>query len=219
MVVILYSSADAPVAERVRRALAAANLPESGAQGEVVAILSSAALQDAAWQRSLDQALDHAQPIIPVLAEAVALPKLIDHLTPINAQDEDAGQQIAAQIAAVRQPGARLPLRVRTPAVRRANNQAGLLIALIVIGMFIAGIWGVGVLNIEAPVEEFNAIDTEVAATRDVLIGPTLESYLLFLPGSAEEAAVYPATVQAVPTRIRPFVAATATAVAIEQQD
>jgi hypothetical protein len=85
--------------------------------------------------------------------------------------------------------------------------------------MFAIGLFAVAVLNVEAPVEEFNAIDTEVAATRDFLIAPTLDGYLRFLPGSAEEASVYPATVQAVPTRIRPFVAATATAVAVEQQD
>ncbi len=219
MVAILYSAADAAVAERVRRALAAAQLPNSDAEGEVVAIVSAAALNDRDWQDALVAALDRGQPLIPVLAEAVALPKLIDHLTPVDAQADDAEAQLVAQITAARLPSARLPLRVRTPAVRRANNQAGLLIALVVIGMFIAGLWGVGVLNIEAPIEEYNAIDTEVAATRDVLIGPTLESYLQFLPGSLEEAAVYPATVEAVPTRIRPFVAATATAVAVEQQD
>ncbi|MCA9904989.1 MAG: hypothetical protein KC547_14135, partial [Anaerolineae bacterium] len=179
---------------------------------------SQTALQDKAFQDAVSTALDNGQHIIPALAERVKLPKLIDHLVPVDLSAINATEQLDTQIQSSFSPEARLPLRVRTPSVRRANRRSGLIVAFLALAMFAIGIYAVAVLNIEAPVEEYNQINTEAAATRDFIIAPTLETYLRFLPGSVDEAAQYSATLQAIPTRLRPFVAATATAVAVDQQ-
>jgi hypothetical protein len=70
------------------------------------------------------------------------------------------------------------------------------------------------VLHLQAPVEEYNGIDTMVALTRDVIVAPQLQIYAEFLPRSTEDATNYVATLLAVPSPYRPLVAQTATAVA-----
>ncbi|MDX2138305.1 MAG: hypothetical protein SF123_09435 [Chloroflexota bacterium] len=220
MLTLINSQSDAALAQRIRRDVSAAGygLTDSARSREDVAllVLSQAALTDAQWQGALNDALDRGQHIVPIQADATPLPKLIDHLTPVDMRAGYTFAPLHAAIDAALSPDAGLALKVLTPATRRSNNQSGLVVGLIALAMFIIGVIGVAVFNIEAPIEEFNAIDTQVALTRDPLIAPTLESYLRFLPGSPDEAAVYAATVEAVPTRLRPFVAATATAVAID---
>lgn len=221
MLTLLYHPQDAAQASNLQQQLEAAgytvgDAPASRADS-VITLLSNAALNDVTFGSELNAMLDHGQAIIPVMLEAVALPKSIEHLVPIDAQDVTALDAIRAQIDVA--GGARLSLKTHTPATKRSNTRIGLVVAGVALLMFVIGVYAVALLDIEAPIEEFNAIDTAAAATRDYLIAPTLESYLPYLPGSLEEAQVYAATVQAVPTRIRPFVAATATAVAIEQQD
>lgn len=222
MISILATIHDAAVESRLRSALLAAGheLRQQGTDKNdlLIAVLSQAALRDKAFHDALNTALDNDQHIVPALAEPVKLPKLIDHLVPVDLSTVNATEQLDAQIQAAHSPDARLPLRVRTPSVRRANRRSGLIVAFLALAMFAIGIYAVAVLNVEAPVEEYNQINTEAAATRDFIIAPTLETYLRFLPGSQDEAAQYSATLQAVPTRLRPFVAATATAVAVDQQ-
>lgn len=220
MLTLIHSQSDAVLAQQIRRDVSAAGygLTDTARGREDVALLivSQAALTDAQWQNALNAALDRGQHIVPIQTDTTPLPKLIDHLTPVNMSAGYSFAPLHTDIDAALSPDAGLALKVLTPATRRSNNQSGLVVGLIALAMFVIGVIGVAVFNIEAPVEEFNAIDTQVALTRDPLIAPTLESYLRFLPGSAEEAAVYAATVEAVPTRLRPFVAATATAVAID---
>jgi hypothetical protein len=220
MLTLLYHPQDTAHAASLEQQLKAAGYTIDAAShtraDSVIALLSNTALGDTAFHTQLNAALDYGQAIIPILLEVVTLPKSIEHLTPIELQAPDALDTIKATIDAA---GARVSLKTHTPATRRTNTRIGLIVAGAALLMFIVGVYAVALLDIEAPIEEYNAIDTAAAATRDVLLAPTLESYLLYLPGSLEEAQVYPATVQAVPTRIRPFVAATATAVAIDQQD
>ncbi|MCA9910617.1 MAG: toll/interleukin-1 receptor domain-containing protein [Anaerolineae bacterium] len=222
MISLLATAQDAAVESDLRSDLTAHGYEmqqaTTAADDIVIVVLSRAALQDTSLQSTLAAALDRGQHIIPTLAEPVRLPKLIDHLTPVDLSAQDATEQLYAQIEAANSPDARLSLRVRTPSVQRSNRRSGLIVGILALAMFIIGVYAVAVLNIEAPVEEYNQINTEAAATRDIIIGPTLENYLQFLPGSLEEAEQYPATLQAVPTRLRPFVQLTATAVAVDQQ-
>ena len=103
-------------------------------------------------------------------------------------------------------------MRVLTPAVKRSNRSVGLIIALAVMIMFAAGLYGVGVMRLQAPIAEFNTEATFEAATVMKMIAPVMATYAEFLPKSTEDAANYPATLAAVPTVYRPLVAATATA-------
>lgn len=219
MIDIIHTQADAALADRLQHDITAAGYDEVAGRSVRLVIVSGRLLNDAQCMTAVDDVLDHGQHLVPVLAERIALPRLIDHLTAVDLSNDYAFAPVRLAIEAAMGGSDRLPLRVRTAAVRRSNARTGLIIALLALGMFAIGLYAVAIANVEAPLEEYNAIDTEVAATRDFLIAPTLDSYLRFLPGSAEEAAIYSATLQAIPTRIRPFVAATATAVAVEQQD
>jgi hypothetical protein len=218
MLSLIYSRHDEAAANALRERLTTAGYTIGSVspkrEDPVIVLLSPTALNDQDAQNALFSALDVGHHIIPVTTEPMTLPKYIDHLTPVDRTHFEA---LRAAIEAAQQPDAGLSLKVLTPSTRRSNTRAGLVVGLIAFGMFIVGVIGIAVFNIEAPLEEYNLVDTEVAQTRDILIAPTLEGYLRYLPGSLEQAAEYPATVQAVPTRIRPFVAATATAVAIDQ--
>jgi hypothetical protein len=222
MLILISSRQDATRAEALQQQLVKFGYTFGNDAGAsvtpVIALLSAAALQDPDTRAALYAAIDSGHHIIPVVTEPLMLPKELDHLTPVELSEDPNLEVLRQQIDAALQPDVGLPLKVLTPAARRSNTRAGLIVGLLAFGMFMAGIIGIAVFNIEAPLEEYNLVDTEVAQTRDFLIAPTLEGYLRYLPGSLEQAAEYSATLQAVPTRIRPFVAATATAVAIEQQ-
>jgi hypothetical protein len=103
-------------------------------------------------------------------------------------------------------------MRVLTPTVRRSNRSVGIVLAVAVLVMFLAGLYGVGVLHIQAPINEFNSEATMEAATVMKMIAPLMATYAVGFPKSTEDAANYPATLAAVPTVYRPLVAATATA-------
>ena len=66
---------------------------------------------------------------------------------------------------------------------------------------------------IAMPKEEYDEIDTQAAIQRDLMIGPTMEYLSTVLPRGTDQAAAFPATLQAIPTVLRPFVAETATGI------
>jgi len=86
-------------------------------------------------------------------------------------------------------------------------------LAVAVLVMFAVGLYAVGVLHIQAPIQEFNSVDTEVALTVDKLVAPVMATYELYYPHSTQDAINYPSTLAAIPTVYRPLVAATATAI------
>jgi hypothetical protein len=220
---LTYHPQDAANAEHLRSQLLAEGLSEHGSTAGSAAVdiilLTPASLQDKSFLNDIYALLDRGGQMIIVKSQNAVMPKLLAHLPLVSLEDPSTPAALHTMIDAALAPGARLPMKVLTPATRRSNARFGLLVLAFVLGMFAVGIYSVAVLNIEVPIEEYNEIDTQVAATRDSLLAPTLESFLPYLPGDAAQALEYPATLEAVPTRIRPFVAATATAVAIEQQD
>lgn len=183
----------------------------------LVLVLSKAAEADAVIREAMIAALDAGKHIIPVLAEPVALPRLINHLT---AADFSAGaypiDDLRAAVAYLSGPDAPLAMRVLTPKTRRQNRGVGLIVFAAAFIMFAIGLIAVGVFDLEAPAEEYANIETQIVATRDALIGPTLEVYGQFLPRSTDEAAVFEATLERIPTVHRPFMEATATAAAVQ---
>jgi hypothetical protein len=177
-------------------------------------ILSPSGLEDTGVQAALITALDARRHIVPVLAAPVTLPHWIDHLTPL---DFNGGayplNALLAEIARVTAPGAGAPITVLTPSVRRANRRAGLVVTAFAVVIFVAALYMVGVLGLRRPADEYDEIETQRVEQRNTIIGPTLEA---FLPRSTAEALDFPATVEALPTRLRPFIASTATAEAAE---
>ncbi|MCC6804909.1 MAG: toll/interleukin-1 receptor domain-containing protein [Anaerolineae bacterium] len=222
MLRMIYTADDRALAERIATDLRAAGY-EVGegapARGDLIVIaLSPAALNDDALQAKLVTALDLNLHVIPVMTQPVRLPKLIDHLDVVSFADGYDFAVLRQQVDRALSGDAPLPVRVLTPSIRRSNRTAGIVVGIAALVMFVAGLYGVGVLGIQAPVEEFNGEETMFSMTRDVIAAPELEIYAQFLPKTTEEAANYIPTLLAVPTVYRPLVAMTATAVAAEPQ-
>jgi hypothetical protein len=179
-----------------------------------ILILSPTALNNAALHATITQALDLSVHLVPVMAQSVQLPKLIDHLDVVDFSSDYDFPLLREQVERELSPDASLAMRALTPKVKRSNRTAGILVGIAALIMFVAGLYGVGVMGLQAPIQEFNNDFTALALTRDIIAAPELEIYAQFLPRSTEDAANYAPTLRAVPTVYRPLVALTATAVA-----
>jgi hypothetical protein len=221
-VLVLYAAADVAAAQAVMAELHGkyavrdiAATPAAQTRGDVLLlVLSPEQVHDATVRAGMIAALDNGQHIVVATTAPVKLPKLIDHLRPVALYQEDATEQLHAAMHVATSGEAGRPVRVATPRVQRSNRNAGLVGLVIALAMFAVGIYAVGVLDIEAPGDEYAQIETEVVLTRDALSAPELARYAQLLPQSTEAAAAYTATWRAVPTAYRAFVAGTATAVA-----
>lgn len=202
---ITYHPSDAALANQIQAD--AERLP--GGADMLIAVLSPLAINDPNVQRAINEALDRSRAVVPVLAQPTRLPKLIEHLEPIDfTQDYDfhaLAKRLAQEI-----DSAALHLRVRTPGVRQSNRRTGYIVAAVAIIMFLVGLYGVGVLGIQRPADEYNAVETAVVLTRDHYID-------LALPRSTEDAANFQVTVNAAAPTLRPLLIATATALASGQ--
>lgn len=214
MLKLIYTPTDAALANRIEGDLRGAGYNFADGTPILIPILSPAALKDQALNDALIAALDRGQHITPVISASVEIPHLIDHLV---FTDFTSGYNIDAlkvNIDAALSPDTALPMRVLTPSRQRANRSAGLVVGAVVLFMFVVGLYGIGVLKIQRPQEEYDGVETEFALTRDLLAAPELAIYGQFLPRSTDEAANYEATLRAVPTVYRPLMAVTATAYA-----
>jgi hypothetical protein len=219
MLKILNTASDANLAGRMAEDLRKAGYEVSLAgttapvRGDaVIFVLSPAGQADSALQNALVAALDHSLHIVAVMAQPVAVPHFIDHLDVADFSGSYDFGTLKAQVDHEFGPDAPRPMRVLTPTVRKSNRSVGIVLAVAVLVMFLAGLYGVGVLHIQAPINEFNSEATMEAATVMKMIAPLMATYAVGFPKSTEDAANYPATLAAVPTVYRPLVAATATA-------
>ncbi len=217
MIKVLYSSSDQVVGQRLvedfRKAGYEVSL-EPPLHGDVlVMVLSQAAMDDAALQAALIKALDLSLHIVPVMSQPIQLPKLIDHLDVVNFSDSYDFAVLRKQVDLELSPAAPLAMRVRTPSVKRSNRSTGVVVAAAALIMFIVGLIAVGIYHIQAPIQEFNTVDTEVAMTRDIMVKPQMQIYGQFFPQSTLDAENYLPTLLAVPTVYRPLIAMTATAI------
>lgn len=170
----------------------------------IVVVLSPALAGDTGAMKALYDAVDAGKHVVPVMLQGGTLPEVIGNL---QALDFSTGYPREALRAALAAPHG-LTMPALTPR-KRANNRAmGALIGFIVVFMFIVGLIAVGELGIQMPREEYDAVDTQAAATQHYFIDPLVQTNL---PRSTEQAQQFPATLQALPTRYRPFLALTAT--------
>lgn len=193
MIDIIHHPADAELARQLRQRLA-----QAGADAALV-LLSAAAMDDAQMAAHIERALDQGRRIVPLLTEGGQLPALIEHLEPLDAQD-----LAAIEMRLASDEGAS-PLRVHTASQRAANRRTALVVLLFALVMFLAALYGVGVLGLQYPHEEYDEVHERVVATRDAFIESAL-------PRGTDEALAFPATVEAAATALRPLLAATATA-------
>lgn len=188
---------------------------EGGAaqKGDLVIALLSASDAHLVPQEVVD-ALDLGLHIIIARTEQFDLPRLINHLSVIDLDSADALDRLSELIAILASPDAPLAIKVLTPKTRRSNRSTGIYVTSISLIVFILGLIGVGYFGLQAPLEEYDAVDTEAAMTRDFFVGPELQYFSTWLPRSTEDAANYQATLSQLPTAYRPLMGLTVTAYA-----
>lgn len=218
MITLIHSAADKPLADRISADLQASGFTVTDSiQPErehiVVGVLSPDAVSDAAFIRAVDAANDNGQTMIVVKARPVEIPKNLDHLLQIDFSNDYPITLLKAEIATLKSANAPYAVRMNTAKVRASNRRALIGIGLLVVTMFVVASVMIILFDIESPAEEYAAVDTQVALTRDFLIEPTMQYLATILPRSTEAADAFAATVDAVPTRLQPFVAWTATAI------
>jgi hypothetical protein len=206
MVNIIYAPADSELAGRLQNDLPSA-LTDEAADGVTVVLLSPAYAEDAHVQQATAEALDAGQHIVSVLAQATSLPKLLDHLETIDFSEGYPLEVLVNRVRYLSGAGAGTPMRVRTPSVRAANRRFGIIVAIVVILMFLVGLYMVGVVGVQAPVKEYEAL----RLTETVTVQAAVDR---FLPQSTADAANFPSTLEAVPTRLQPLLRDAATSAA-----
>jgi hypothetical protein len=221
MLKLVFAPSDAAFAERVQHdvrskrpldVIGAENI--ALAKGDVLLVVISA---DGAVDKNVEAAyiaaLDKGLHIIPILSAPAKLPRMIDHLMPLDMTEGYVNGLIESELQQLESGVAPMPVKVLTPSMRKSNRTAGFIVAIAAVVMFFAGLYAVGVMGIQAPQDEYEDVQREAMGTRDALMAPELQRYALMLPRSTEDALQYAATLQRVPTLYRPFMAQTATAV------
>jgi len=203
MIRITYTEEQTPLAERIRDDLAAANeapLPL------LIVLVSAASNADPVVQAELAQALAAGERILPILAEAVALPPALGDRPALDFSRGYSREGLLERVARATAPGVEL---------RRSNRRALLVFALLAVLMF--GLAIVTMVNgiVAFPVAEYNEEATFQAQWIDGLIRETLEAVQ---PRSTEDALNFAATHEAAPTRLFYYIRETATALAAGQE-
>lgn len=204
MLTIIHHASDALLAAQIKE-----TVRDLEDYAGMIVVLSPAGVGDAQVMRAIYDAVDHSQHILPVLAKSVVLPDVIANLQPLDMSEGFRTDALRERITALQSGG--LTMQTLTPRKRMHNRNFGLLIGFIVVFMFLIGIVSIAVLGIRPPREEYNTLDTMVAATQHIYIAPEIAP---FVPRSTDDALNFPATAQAMPTRFRPYLIMTATAVA-----
>ncbi len=218
MITLAYPARNAATAERIATDLRqhdydVADTVQPGRDPILIVVVSAATADDPRAEAMIEDALDAGQQVIPVLVESVELPELIDHFAPLDFTSRYNWNELETRLTEALAPSGRYPLRVKTSKVEAANRRTGFVLVAVAMVMFLIAVYFIGIGIIEVPEEEYAEVDTEVALTRDSMIGPTMQYLSTALPRSTEQSADFPATVQALPTVLRPFFALTATAI------
>ncbi len=112
----------------------------------------------------------------------MTLPDLIEHL---DAVDFSGGYDFDSAESAGRCRARLAADHARADADGQAlESQVGIVLGLVALFMFVVGLIAVGVFHIQAPIQEFNGVDTMVALTRDMMAAPQLQIYASFCPAA-----------------------------------
>ncbi len=210
MITLAYDPQDSALANRLSKDLTAQGFSISeklvpGKENMLVAFASPSSNKNSSVQDVITQAFDNGQHVVIVNAQTAPISKFINHLKTFDFVNGYPLADLIAQIKLLTSPQAGLPLKVLTPKTRVKNRGIGLWLTIIVLMSFIVGLVLVGFFRLQAPVEEYNTVETEVAATVANIVSKNL-------PHSTEDAINFPATVKAVTTAQRPLLVASATA-------
>ncbi len=212
-VTLIYAEADIKLAMRIRGDLEAESIrvvDDLQDNSVVVAVLSASGVQSQKVINMLNVASDKYHHILPILAEMVKLPRVIDHLGALDFSQTYSGKNLLNRVNELASPNAPKPLTALTPAKRKQNVQSSIFYAVVAFGIFVMGIIGVGVFGLQAPEDEYYGIETQVYLTQRVYIDKSL-------PRNSEEAINFEATIPFIPTKARVEAIGTATWIASGQ--
>lgn len=201
MLTMTYAPTDAAFAERLQKDLSATDALLTD-RPTLIAILSPQALHDDEVRQSIDRAIATRQQIVPVLAQAVTVPPALQGLAPVDLSARYEFNNLLARLT---------DQVVLTQERRMSNRRIGVVLALLALIMFLMGLYLVGVLGVQFPAAEYEAVDTQAANLINTQIAPFMQTNL---PHSTADAETFASTVQAAPTRYRPLLIGTATAIA-----
>lgn len=197
-ITLAHADADTALARRIAADLADVRLKQG--DNILVAVISASAVADADVLRQIDSAVRQYQLVLPVLAGDALLPSQITQ-PPLDFRGSNYPiDELKRRV---------LGVSASSPTLRRRNRRAGLVAALAALVMFAVGLYGVGVLGIRAPQDEFDAVETQRVQQRNTLIAPTIEP---LIPVGQFAISQFDLTVTAVPTRLREFLIGTVTA-------
>jgi hypothetical protein len=203
MLNISYAPQDAALAEKIQR-----DLSESGLWLDhpmLIVLVSPDTIADKTILHSIRIAQREKHAILPILLHAAPLPQELSACKPL---DLSRGYDLNRLIQAVKRADL-------GEARRRANlrllfwvSSAALIVFLVAIGTLVTG-------TIAPPTDEYateNALREGQIAT---IIFPTLDA---FMPRTTEDALQFPATLEALQTRVMPFLMLSATALPQSQK-
>jgi len=214
-VCVAYTAADTALGQKLSADLKAAGYNvvaqvDSAPDALLVLVRPSAIKTDPTLNQMMLTALDNGQHVLPITVDDHPLPRIIGNLQTLNFSGNDYPlKELKDRVAYLLSPEAPVPLTALTPKVRARNRRVGLLIGIPTLIIFLSGLVLVGTGLIRPPSEEYIAVETQRVETRNAIINPTLDAVL---PRSTDDALNFAPTVDAMPTRLRPFLAATATA-------
>jgi len=205
MISITYSADQKTLAEQIRDDLSKAGFQP--AHSVLLVLVSSASNNDPSVQDEIKRALNRGLTVIPILTESVSVPESLDAIKPLNFS----GSYKRASLLT------RLTQSTMTDAdVKQANRRALTVIGSIAFVMFAVAIIGIMGGLVGFPVDEYNEEATYQAEWVNGLIVETLE---YSQPRTTQDAENFPATLEAVPTRVFLFIRGTATALPNAQGD
>jgi len=205
MISITYSADQKALAEKIRDDLGNAGFQP--AHPVLIVLVSADSNNDPSVQDEIKKAVDKGFTIIPILTDSIAVPEQLDAYKPLNFSG---GYKRASLLTRLSQS-----TMTRTD-VKTANRRALSVIGVIAFGMFALAIIGIMGGVVAFPVDEYNEEATFQAEWVNGLIVETLE---YAQPRTTQDAENFPATLEAVPTRVYLFVRETATALPNTQEE
>lgn len=200
-ITLAYNEADSALAQRLAKDLA--NVSLRGEAPLLLVLISPASAADSEVKAQIEAASESELTTVAVLVADAPIPRELTGMKPADfrngAYPFDALKRTLDTLSA------------RPVSIRRQNRRNGIVVSIVAVAIFLIGLYGVGVLGIHAPQDEFDAVETARMDQRNTLIAPTLEP---LIPVGQFAISQFDLTVTAVPTRLREYLIGTVTATA-----
>lgn len=203
MLNITYALNDAKLAETIQKDLSAGGLRLE--RPILVVLITPESVADETVQKSIRDALKADHRILPVLIRDAKLPESIAGLKTLDLRGGYKGDKL---VLAVKRLDLGEDLMKSNQRYLFWLSSAALLVFVIAIGSLATGITG-------PPTNEYATENALREGQIETLVFPTLDG---FMPRTTQDAIGFPLTVEANPTRNRPFLIGTATALPLNRQ-